>query len=146
VSATPAELDERSYARELRAIERATKLAPQLRALARVHALLGSAALALALLASVILGAAALFARSVPNEALAIGGALVAGLALLGAPWLALGFGLRRRAAWVRPLGVACGIALLPFVPLGTALGVWTLIVVLSWSPALAEFAAGGER
>jgi hypothetical protein len=138
----PAELDEASYAPQLRAIERAKKLAPQLRSLARAHTVLGLSALALALVASVILGAAALFARSVSNEALALGGAVVGGLALLGAPWLALGFGLRRRAHWARSLGVACGALLLPFAPLGSALGVWTLFVVLSWSPRLGEFAA----
>jgi len=142
LAVAPVELDEASYAPQLRAIERAKKLAPQLRSLARVHSALGLAALALAAIASVVLGAAAFFARSVSNEALAIGGAVVGGLALLGAPWLALGFGLRRHAAWARGLGVMCGVLLLPLAPLGTLLGVWTLYVVLSWDPRLGEFAA----
>jgi len=142
VADVPAELDDATYAPQLRAIERAKKLAPQLRSLARVHTALGLSALALAVIASVILGAAAIFARGVSNEALAIGGATVGGLALLGAPWLALGFGLRRQAHWARGLGVACGVLLLPFAPLGTLLGVWTLFVVLSWNPRLGEFAA----
>jgi hypothetical protein len=142
LAGVPAELDEAIYAPQLRAIERAKKLAPQLRSLARVHTVLGLSALALALVASVILGAAALFARSVSSEALAIGGAVVGALALSGAPWLTLGFGLRRRAHWARGLGVVCGALLLPFAPLGTMLGVWTLFVVLSWNPRLGEFAA----
>jgi len=138
----PTELDDASYAPQLRAIERAKKLAPQLRSLARVQTALGLSALALAVIASVVLGGAAAFARSVSNEALAIGGAVVGGIALSGAPWLALGVGLRRHAHWARGLGIACGVLLLPFAPLGTALGVWTLYVVLGWNPRLGDFAA----
>jgi hypothetical protein len=91
--------DEREFAPALRAIERAKRLAPQLQLLGRVHTLLGAAALSAALAASVVVSSAALFAAPLPQWALALGGALVAALALLGAPWLALGFGLRRRRA-----------------------------------------------
>jgi hypothetical protein len=136
--------DEREFAPALRAIERAKRLAPQLQMLSRLHTFLGAAAVALALLASILLSGALLFAPQREPWMFAAAGALVAGLAALGAPWLALGLGLRRRRTWARPLGVACGVLLLPFAPIGTALGVWTLVVVLLWEPRLAR-AAGAE-
>jgi hypothetical protein len=37
-----------------------------------------------------------------------------------------------------------CGVLLLPFAPLGSMLGVWTLIVLIGWNPRLAR-AAGSE-
>ena len=131
--------DEREFAPALRAIARAKKLAPQLRLLGRVHVLLGAAALSLALTASVLLSAAFSLAPGRPDWAFPAGGALVAGLAAMGAPWLALGFGLRRRRAWARTLGIACAVLLLPFPPIGTALGAWTLAVLLAWQPRLAQ-------
>ncbi len=136
--------DEREFAAALRAIERARKLAPHLQLLGRVHTLLGAAALAAALGASVVLSGALMFAPERPAWAFAVGGAGVAALALLGAPWLALGFGLRRRRAWARTLGCLCGALLLPFAPVGTALGAWTLGVLLAWEPRLAQ-AAGAD-
>jgi hypothetical protein len=36
-----------------------------------------------------------------------------------------------------------CGALLLPFAPIGTALGAWTLGVMLAWEPRLAQ--AAGE-
>jgi len=136
--------DEREFAPALRAIERAKKLAPQLQMLGRVHTLLGAAALSLAIAASIALSGALLFAPAPPVWAFALGGGLIAGLALLGTPWLALGFGLRRRRAWARTLGFVCGALLLPFAPIGTLLGAWTLAVLLGWNPGLAR-AAGTE-
>lgn len=136
---TPSD-DEREFAPALRAIGRAKRLAPHLQLLGRVHTLLGAAALA----ASVVLSAAALFAAPLPQWTLALGGALVAALALLGAPWLVLGFGLRRRRVWARGLGFVCAVMLLPFAPLGTLLGIWTLAVLLGWNPQLAR-AAGSD-
>jgi hypothetical protein len=136
--------DEREFAPALRAIERAKRLAPHLQLLGRVHTLLGAAALSAALAASVVLSSAALFAAPLPQWALALGGALVATLALLGAPWLVLGFGLRRRRVWARGLGFVCAVLLLPFAPLGTVLGIWTLAVLLGWNPQLAR-AAGSD-
>ena len=136
---TPSD-DEREFAPALRAIGRAKRLAPHLQLLGRVHTLLGAAALA----ASVVLSGAALFAAPLPQWTLALGGALVAALALLGAPWLVLGFGLRRRRVWARGLGFVCAVMLLPFAPLGTLLGIWTLAVLLGWNPQLAR-AAGSD-
>jgi hypothetical protein len=136
--------DEREFAPALRAIARARQLAPQLRLLGRVYSLLGGVVVCGALVLSVVLSSAALFARgALPGEWLALGGALVGVLALIGAPWLALGFGLHRGRAWARSLGVVLGVMLLPFAPLGTALGIWTLAVVLAWRPDLAR--AAGE-
>jgi hypothetical protein len=135
--------DEREFGPALRAIERARRLAPQLRLLGRVHSLLGGAALSAALVLSVLLTSAVLFAGGPSPEWLAIGGAVAFALALFGAPWLALGFGLHRRRSWARGLGVVLGALLLPFAPLGTALGIWTLVIVLSWRPDLAR--AAGE-
>jgi hypothetical protein len=136
--------DEREFAPALRAIERTQKLGPQLQMLGRVHTLLGAAALSLAIAASIVLTGALLFAPEPAGWAAALGGSLVAGLALIGTPWLALGFGLRRRRAWARTLGFVCGALLLPFVPIGTLLGAWTLAVLLGWNPGLAR-AAGAE-
>jgi uncharacterized membrane protein (DUF2068 family) len=136
--------DEREFAPALRAIERAKRLGPQLQMLSRLHTLLGAAALGLAAVATLLLSGALLFSPQRPVWAFAAAGALVASLAALGAPWLALGFGLRRRRIWARSLGVVCGAVLLPFAPIGTALGVWTLVVVLLWEPRLAR-AAGAE-
>jgi hypothetical protein len=136
--------DEREFTPALRAIERAKRLAPQLAMLARLHTFLGAAALALALPASILLSVALLFAPQREPWMFAAAGALVAGLAALGAPWLALGVGLRRRRAWARSLGVVCGLLLLPLAPIGTALGVWTVVVLIAWEPRLAR-AAGAE-
>ena len=136
--------DEREFAPELRAIERARKLAPQLRMLGRVHSLLGGAALAAGLALSIVLSSAALFAGGFPSELMALGGAAVGALALLGVPWLAFGFGLHRRRSWARGLGIVLAALLLPFAPLGSALGVWTLVVLLAWRPDLAR-AAGAD-
>jgi hypothetical protein len=143
-AARPVPADEREFAPALRAIERAKRLAPQLRMLSRLHTGLGAGVLGLAVLASVLLSGALAFAPERPAWLLALGGAFVAGLTALGAPWLALGFGLRRRRGWARPLGVACGALLLPFPPIGTALGVWTLVVLIAWEPRLAQ-AAGAD-
>lgn len=140
----PASSDEREFAPALRAIERAKRLGPQLQLLGRVHTLLGAAALSAALAASIVLSSAALLAAPLPGWVLGLGAALVAALALLGAPWLALGFGLRRRQVWARGLGIVCGAVLLPFAPIGTLLGAWTLAVLIAWNPALAR-AAGSD-
>ncbi len=140
----PPRSDEREFAPALRAIARAKKLAPQLQLLGRVHTLLGAAALSAALAASIALSGAALVAAPLPRLVLGLGGALIAVLAALGAPWLALGFGLRRRRPWARGLGVVCAALLLPFLPVGTLLGAWTLVVLLAWNPTLAR-AAGTD-
>jgi hypothetical protein len=136
--------DEREFAPALRAIERAKRLAPQLQMLSRLHTFLGATALALALLASILLSGALLFAPQREPWMFAAAGALVAGLAALGAPWLALGLGLRRRRAWARSLGVICGALMLLLAPIGTLLGAWTLVVLIAWEPRLAQ-AAGAE-
>jgi hypothetical protein len=143
-AAPPIRDDEREFAPALRAIARAQRLAPHLQLLGRVHMLLGAAALAAALGASLVLSGAAWLAPPVPGWALGLGAALAATLAALGAPWLALGFGLRRRRPWARTLGIVCAALLLPFAPLGTLLGAWTLAVLLGWNPELAR-AAGSE-
>jgi hypothetical protein len=91
-----------------------------------------------------LLSGALVFAPERPAWAFALGGSLVAALAALGVPWLALGLGLRRRRAWARALGVVCGLLLLPLAPIGTILGVWTLAVLIAWEPQLAR-AAGAD-
>jgi hypothetical protein len=44
---------------------------------------------------------------------------------------LAVGWGLQHREAWARMLGLVMGILALPILPLGTALGVYALWVLL---------------
>jgi hypothetical protein len=139
----PAPLDEREFLPALRAIERSRRLAPQLAMLARLHTALGAIAVASAALSLAIGTVVALLSGAPLPEVAGIAGGIAGALALLGAPWLALGHGLRRRRRWARRLGFACGLLLLPLAPFGTALGVWTLVVLAGWQPRLAEVTPG---
>jgi hypothetical protein len=137
-----ASADEREFLPALRAIERSRRLAPQLAMLGRAHTALGGVALGAAALACALAVLGALFAGAPPPWLAGVGGGVALLLAALSAPWIALGYGLRRRRRWARGLGVVCGLALLPFAPLGTALGAWTLIVLAGWQPRLTDVAA----
>lgn len=53
-------------------------------------------------------------------------------LTILGAGGVCLGLGLMRRLPWARTAGIALGILALFHVPLGTALGIYTLWVLLA--------------
>lgn len=52
-------------------------------------------------------------------------------LVILGVPGMAAGYGLLKRRAWARGLGVAVGVLNLLNVPIGTLVGVYTLVVLL---------------
>lgn len=52
-------------------------------------------------------------------------------LVVLGLPGMAAGFGLLKRRAWARGLAIAIGVLNLVNFPLGTLIGVYTLIVLL---------------
>lgn len=52
-------------------------------------------------------------------------------LVILGVPGTVAGYGLLKRRAWARGLGVAVGVLNLLNVPIGTLVGVYTLVVLL---------------
>lgn len=139
VAAAEEPLDEREFLPALRAIERARRLAPQLAMLGRAHTALGALALSAAALACALASLSALLTDVPPGGVAAVAGGVALILGVLAAPWLALGYGLRQRRPWARGLGVVCGVVLLPFAPLGTALGTWTLFVLAGWQPRHAE-------
>ena len=72
------------------------------------------------------------------NSGIAVGSldwtAVLAGilvfLGVTGALSLATGLGLRRYALWARDLGLGLAVLDLPFLPFGTALGVYTLTLL----------------
>jgi hypothetical protein len=63
-----------------------------------------------------------------------IGIAVGALLVVLSVPSLVAGYGLLKRWSWARGLAIAVGILNLINVPIGTIIGIYTLIVLLSSS------------
>ncbi len=62
---------------------------------------------------------------------LAAGGWIIAGaLLVIGVPGTAIGWGLAHEAAWARIPGIILSILCLPAFPVGTALGVYGLVVL----------------
>jgi hypothetical protein len=55
-------------------------------------------------------------------------------MALLGLPGLLAGYGLLKRKSWARTLTIVLGILGLVNFPIGTAIGVYTLLVLLQQS------------
>jgi Mg2+/Co2+ transporter CorB len=67
-------------------------------------------------------------AEVISTGALAIGGVTFVILFLaVGLLPLMVGYGFRKRAAWVKPLGTVIAIISLVNIPIGTALGVYTM-------------------
>jgi len=67
-------------------------------------------------------------AEVISTTAVAIGGgAFVILFLAVGLLPLLVGYGFRKRAAWVRPLGAMVAIISLVNVPIGTALGIYTI-------------------
>ena len=60
-----------------------------------------------------------------------VGGAVAAFMLLLAAPGIIAGIGLLKRKSWARILTVVLGILNLTSFPVGTAIGVYTLYVLL---------------
>lgn len=52
-------------------------------------------------------------------------------LVILGLPGMAAGYGLLKRRSWARGLAVAVGVLNLVNVPLGTLIGIYTLVVLM---------------
>jgi len=69
-------------------------------------------------------------------------------LALFGAVHLLLAWGLFERESWARVLGIVVGILALLRFPLGTALGIYTLWVLLPESSGreYERMSRGGEQ
>jgi len=64
---------------------------------------------------------------------LAASGWVIAAILLgIGLPGTVIGWGLAQQAAWARIPGIILSILCLPAVPLGTALGVYGLVVLLN--------------
>jgi hypothetical protein len=55
-------------------------------------------------------------------------------MALLGLPGLVAGYGLLKRKPWARTLALVLGLLNLVNIPLGTVIGVYTLLVLLQQS------------
>ena len=88
------------------------------------------------------LGVGGLIVAGAGTQALPIA-ALVGGIGMLvfllvfvfGLPGTIAGWGLLHDAPWARTAGIIASVLLLPHVPLGTALGVFGLVVLLSERP-----------
>ena len=52
-------------------------------------------------------------------------------LVVLGLPGMAAGYGLLKRRSWARGLAVAVGVLNLVNVPIGTLIGIYTLVVLM---------------
>lgn len=52
-------------------------------------------------------------------------------LVVLGAPGMVAGYGLLKRRSWARGLAIAVGVLNLINIPIGTLMGIYTLIVLM---------------
>ena len=66
-----------------------------------------------------------------PRVLVLVGTAVGIFMAVLGLPGIAAGYGLLKRRSWARGLAVAVGILNLFNVPIGTVIGVYTLVVLM---------------
>ena len=60
-----------------------------------------------------------------------VGASIAVFFLLMAAPAIAAGIGLYRYRSWSRPLAMVLGFLLLWFVPIGTAIGIYTLWALL---------------
>lgn len=51
---------------------------------------------------------------------------------LMGIPSILAGWGLNKRKAWARVLSIVLAVLALPHVPIGTALGVYALVILFN--------------
>ena len=128
----PAQALEREFEAILQRVSEREDTARRLRRVGSVWVAAGSLLLSAALLVGLAALPFGLFAGS--RTALAvlagIGGFLAVGLAVLSAPALLAGLGLRAGRAWARPPALGLAALALLWVPLGTLLGGWTLVVL----------------
>lgn len=68
----------------------------------------------------------------------AVGTVAAIALSLIALPGFVAAYGLLRRKSWGRIVGIVAGALSLPAFPLGTALGVYSLVVLSN--PATAEY------
>jgi hypothetical protein len=81
----------------------------------------------------ILLGAGAISGEREAMTVLTIVGASVAGvMTLVSAPGIVVGFGLMGYKPWARVLAIVLGFLNLPGFPLGTVLGVYTFVSLLS--------------
>jgi hypothetical protein len=109
-------------------------MATHIKILAWLHIVFGlfSAFIAVVVLGGTVVGAA--FAGSFANSAIVglAGGFAAIFLGVMAALQLLAGWGLLQRKPWARILTIVLGVISLIRFPLGTALGVYTLWVLLS--------------
>lgn len=65
-----------------------------------------------------------------PRVLITVGTAVGALLVVLGLPGIAAGYGLLKRRPWARGLAIVVGILNLFNVPIGTIIGIYTLLVL----------------
>jgi hypothetical protein len=68
-----------------------------------------------------------------------VGTAVVAFMAVLGLPSVIGGWALLAGKSWAKPLLLVLAVLHLPNMPFGTALGIYTLVALLSEEPATAR-------
>ena len=66
-----------------------------------------------------------------PRVLITVGTAVGTLLVVLGLPGIAAGYGLLKRRPWARGLAIAVGILNLFNVPIGTIIGIYTLLVLM---------------
>lgn len=103
--------------------------------LAWIHIVIGAIFLLLGLVSFLVLGGLGLFATTGTTEGafvLFIVGLIVGGfLAITGLAGIVTGWGLLKRKIWARVLALIVAILNIFNVPIGTAIGVYTLYVLL---------------
>lgn len=72
-----------------------------------------------------------------PRVLTIVGFSVGALLVIFGVPGIVAGFGLLRRRSWARGLAIAVGILSLFNVPIGTVIGIYTLIVLVQEEAAV---------
>lgn len=71
-----------------------------------------------------------------PRILVTVGTAVGTLLVVLGLPGIITGYGLLKRQAWARPLAVVVGALNLFNIPIGTLIGIYTLIVLMQTEAA----------
>jgi hypothetical protein len=66
-----------------------------------------------------------------PRILILIGTAVCTLLVVLGLPGIVAGYGLLKRRPWARGLAFVVGVLCLFYVPIGTAIGIYTLLVLM---------------